>query len=98
MQLAGSGRNYAYILSDLILTRTLQIGTINMPNLPDSTKWQNGEERPDLCACALEGFVPGGRGSNVGRARRAQLSAGHAPTKDYSLKVGWHALQCTRSW
>lgn len=37
MQLAGSGRNYAHILSDLILT-TLQIGTINMPNLPDSTK------------------------------------------------------------
>lgn len=38
MQLAGSGRNYAHILSDLILITTLQIGTINMPNLPDSTK------------------------------------------------------------
>lgn len=35
MQLAGSVRNYAHIL--LLLT-TLQIGTINMPNLPDSTK------------------------------------------------------------
>lgn len=97
MQLAGSGRNYAHILSDLILT-TLQIGTINMPSLPDSTKWQNGDERPDLCSCALEGFVPEGRGSNVGRAGRAQFSAGHAPTKDDSLKVRRHALQCTRYW